>query len=250
MTEVSLFSIYCQTESTHKEVWGTEAPSQCPTDTSHLVDLNSISIKQTLKRDEVIVKQETQGLMQHKGFKFDVPVGLVGDKTSFDVSFPYNVYLWESTLGATADNVGDVIDVSISPNTLIGVLTADVAANDTVLPASPTVFGVKQLRRGVEISLSNGVETIQCGRLIDIDLVAQTITIEDPLPQSFVAGNFINLTVKAVSDFHIHSTGNVKIGRKGMKALILPANNIIRFEYTNNSILARTLYCELEFYYE
>ena len=250
MTTIYLYSVYCQTEGIYKEVWGVDPPSLCPTNTSDTLDLNSISIKQSISEEVSKVTQDTEGLLQFKGIKGDIPVGLIGDKTNIDISFPHDIRLLNACIGADSANIGDGLEIIVGPDTIIGTLSANANIGDNVLTVSSGIFNIPQLRKGVEISLFDGVTSNKCGRLIGIDSENNQITVETPLTSAFVTGNFVRLSLAVVKDYYFHPSKHEQcIGMKGMQSLLLKANTVLRFEYTNNSVNAKAFNCQLEYYY-
>jgi len=54
-TEVNRYRVFCQTESNYTFVWDTSKPTTCPNNITHTIDSNSISIIDTIRKNDVIV---------------------------------------------------------------------------------------------------------------------------------------------------------------------------------------------------
>jgi hypothetical protein len=148
--------------------------------------------------------------------------------------------------------IGDVINLTAAPNTVVGVLTAPAIIGDTVLNVSPTAVTNPLITRGIYLTVdNNGGTTNNGGRVTAYDATLNTITIETPLTNNFGAGtSTILLNLKNFDNLIVHRPNSVhRIGEKGFQAKAILAGTIMRLEYTNNTGAAKKLYMTTEYYY-
>lgn len=236
MSEVNRYKIYCTTDSKMEYVWGTEPPTKCPTNTAHTVDLDSVAIHQTIGESVVRVKEEDIPTGGH--FRVEtITINSAADETKVvDISWPIPISVLEIVVHPTTGMQMDHVSVNISPNTIIGALTADVAIGATTFNVSPTVTANTAI--GYHLCLTDGTNTDACGRVLAIDTTNGTVTMETPTTHAFAAATPTYVTQDiymmyqhelAVSDTPFH-VGGSKIG-----ASYIPANTTIRITYHNSS---------------
>ena len=227
------YQIYCNTEETFIGGYGTEAPTACYHNDTHEINPNSIQLLSQFSPQTVIISEEDTPTGGHYGAAAFHFTAAPLTTTSFDSSFPYIVSMLAAQLQVSTDMIGDSVDFSFAPNTTIGVLTTNHAVDDTVLHVSPTV--IANLHKGFTVTVTNGVQTNICGRVVSIDSTQSTITVETPLAYAFTTGSYVQLTRYFLQNYYlsingIHTMGFCKIGGGAT-----PAGTTGRCTYTNNS---------------
>ena len=59
MTEVNKYRFYCASEGAYKTVWAEEPPTKCPDESTHTIDVDSITIVNTVAENDVRLKSKT-----------------------------------------------------------------------------------------------------------------------------------------------------------------------------------------------
>lgn len=250
MSTVYKYRIYCDTESAWKYIYGTDAPTTCPTNTAHTVDLDSVAIVQKISPDEVTVKQPTDGLFMTESKEMVIPSGTAGDITVIDELFDIKTILWVTELCASASMVGDSLDVIINPDTEVGALTSTGSISDTVLNVSVNVTGTVTPGMYITITDTNSPPTVQdLGKCVAVDGDAGTITLSNALSSEFLSGSVISVNVYMSKNLHIDAEGSHSFGVKGFQGKELPAGTVLRMLYTNNDTAAKTWYWKYSYYY-
>jgi hypothetical protein len=243
------FNLYCLTESAVVNTWDTSAPTACPHNETHTIDPNSIVVVQTVTDQRLNVAEQSSGNFQHSTLQLNVPAGSIGDVSTHDFSWPMDLQLWKTCLYPSSDNVGDQLYVYIAPNTTVGAITEAVDNTTTVLHVTSTAFSFPSLTKGIEVTITDGVNTNDLGRIVSYDIGNSTITIETNPVNNFAAGSYIQFSICMVHDLILQGAYKEEIGSKGLKSMSLPANTIIRIYYTNNTGLAKTVVASVEYYY-
>jgi hypothetical protein len=245
------YRVYCIYEAAYVNVWGTSAPTLCPNNhTDRAIDTSQTVIINTISNNIVTTQEPTTGKFQSTTLTLNIPTGPPGQISNFDYSFPMDLQIWKSDFFADTANIGDVINGIIAPNSQIGILTSSANIGDTVLNVNKGLVTSIQVTRGVDVFLDDGNNIIAYGRIININSTNNTITVENPLTQTYNSGAMIRMNIRVIKDMILYYPGKLqKVGEKGFKAKLLPANTIIRIAYTNNSGSAKTCIFVLEYYY-
>lgn len=251
-TTVYQYIVYCITEGQYVTYWGTSPPTTCPNNNTHTIDPNSISIQQTISEDTIKTNEVNVGkLFQHSSAHLDIPAGTPGSVVSMNLSWPMDINLWQTTLYPLANNLYDVINILIAPNTTLGVLTQNANIGDTLLNVSNTAFTFEYMYKGLIVTLTDGVNTFNAGRITSINSTSLTITVENPLTVAFTAGStYFQISIQIVRDKIFHQTTIPEhIGNKGFNSMPIQAGTVMQVQYTNMDGTAKTLYTDLEYYY-
>lgn len=245
-TEVNNYRLYCITESAYVSVWGTVEPTKCPNDSSHNIDTNSTVIVQTISTSTVKVEEDSDGYFESENIEINVPAGSPGDITTYDITWPMNVTLWKTLLTPTNDMIGDTLNVLASPETTLGVITSSTSIGSTTIPVNSTV--TENIYRGFLVTLDDGVNKNVCGRCINVDKAAGTISFETATTSAYTTGAQVKISIYVLKDIRIIDTKTIEIGDKGFKGKNIPAGMIMRIYYTNNSGTAKTFFWRPEIY--
>lgn len=185
---------------------------------------------------EVVVREEiykTQSQYRAKGLNLDI-TAMQGEKNWIDLSFPYPVNIFSCQYIHKEYMEGDVIDVVISPDAIIGAITANVAAGDTVINVQPTV--IDNLKIGYRVNLFTGVTSEEIGECIAIDSVNNQITVSQGSTMAYMAGGptYVRMNYYMVEDLVLRNRHAMELGKDLIGGSLLPANTVLRLMYTNN----------------
>lgn len=183
------FRIYCNVSHQFEYIiLETEIPpTTCPVDASHSINPDSISIIETLSDNLVTISQQvgtdrTNGAYTLHGRAFNA----IANTTTYD-AFYYDIPI-SMLAGIYTSNTsqeGDVISVHLLPQTpsTVGVITASVNDDDTVINVSPTVLAFIELFKVPRIQLLEGGtgRTSNKAKVSSIDAVAGTITVSEKI---------------------------------------------------------------------
>lgn len=135
-----------------------------------------------------------------------------------------------------AEHEGDSMEVYVSPDTVVGVLTSDSFAGDNVFNVSGSV--VQNVFRGAMLfELFDGVQSESMGRIVSVDSVNNQVTTEHNATLAFTAstptyvratGIFIDTCT--FGDSHHSVVGESKVGGSS-----IPAGSLVRLRYHNRS---------------
>jgi len=251
MTSVYNYRVYCIEEVKFVTAWGTVAPSICPNNhADRTIDTAQTTIIGTISTTSVTTNEPTTGHFQHTTLVADIPSGDIGDVSTFDFSWPMDLQLWKSDFFVSTANIGDTVRGIAAPNTQIGVLTVAANIGDTVLYVPNATVTIKQMTKGLYISLDDGISSTSYGRVTAFSTTANTITVETPLTQAYSIGAIVRMNIYTIRDMVLFVTDKFqRVGDKSFKPKILPANTVLQLQYTNNSVNAKTLRIAFEYYY-
>lgn len=130
MTTLYKYRIYCTTEGKYEYQWSESVPTTCPTNTAHTIDATKITIVDSLDPNEVKIQEEatpTGGHFQIATMK----VNALKNATSMaTLSWPYPISAlsmrYVSSGDANTGHKGDIINVIVGKNTIIGAIGAAV----------------------------------------------------------------------------------------------------------------------------
>lgn len=254
MTTVYLYRFYCNVESANVLYWGTSLPTLCPNvhENRDNINTSSITITKTISESAVVASDATpaDGYYQITSIVLNIPAGSQGAITENTYSFPFDMYIWLSSLCTSVNAIGDIVNVIIAPDTTIGILTNNHVIGDNTLYVSSTVL--TYVVKGSFINITDGVNSNNVNRVLSIDASNSTITVETPLTNNFTAmSTYVQLNAYAIRNFYIDSAdARITIGEKGLRTILVRANSPIKLIYTNTTGTAKTLYWKLEYYYK
>lgn len=234
MPVVYHWKIYCITESSWVKTYSEDKnfiPSTCPNNAEHEINIHSPSlVEKTGEVTVVRVLQDegaTQGMFKRKGYKRAIPSGQTVD---FDHIWKIGISVLEVGYFATSANVGDEINLTVSPNTPLGSLQLQADQGTSILIISSPIL--PQMGKGFYIKLADG--TI-LGTVLSVDTTNQTITLCSNLNETLIIGTLLFFEVVMIENEYIHLPQLVKINRASISSTPLKANTIARLQYINNS---------------
>lgn len=247
MTTVYYYKIWCVTENDYIFKWTTEPLTECPNDAGHTVDLNSVILVNTISENIVEIKQPTDGYFMVEDYEFVIPSGTPGNVSTIDYTMDDTILLWVTSFDCTAETFGDKFDVIVNPDTTIGVLTTTVNVSDTVLNVNSTATA--NAVRGMYLTLDNGVDTQNVGKIMNIDADAGTLTVKTPSTFTFAPGSLVKLNFYMAKNIVLNSLNKQNAGEKGFSGKEIPVGTVLRMNYTNNNGLAKTFVWKFGYYF-
>jgi hypothetical protein len=252
MTTLYNYRLYCIEEAKFVNQWAETEPTICPNDhADRTINTSQTVITDTMGTNIVRTEEPTSGSFQHTTIKITVPSNPIGTITSHPLSWPMDLQMWKTEFYTTSEHTGDVINITVAPNSIVGVLTQPADIGDTTLNVSPTVVNNSVILKGIEITIDNTVISQKLGRITAFDTTLNTITISNPLTNDYAAGTFVKFNLVLLKDVILHRINEPhRVADKGFKAKKLPANTPIVIEYQNNTGLAKECIATLEYYYD
>lgn len=250
-TAVCNYKLWCATDSKWEYVWSTIVPTACPTNAVHTIDTDSIVVIEEVNATEIRVNEESTKTGGHfcvRGFNWTIP-GSVGTYT-FDESWPYPISFLAFKLQPETEHIGDVVSITIAPNTTVGAITSAVTAGDTTFNVSSTVLDYIKL--GYCPHLYDGINTNNLGYVIAIDTVNSTVTTTVAAANNFAAETptHFQMSVPTVQGFIVNSVNAFfPMGESKIGGSYLPANTVARVSITNTNGTAKNYVSSLEFLY-
>lgn len=232
------YRIWCVTDA-RWEYWYLTAddpePTTCPTNTAHDVNLSSVDeVDRRATNDVTIVEETTRtgGYFQTTTMHLDA---VANTTTTADMSWPFPVSAYVVSFTSTSVHEGDCVNMYVAPDTVIGAIAAPVAIDDTVLTVTSTV--TQNAKIGFLISITDGVNVDQLGRVLGVDKNLSQITVETAATHAFspASPTYVRMSVQYVRDYEIGPAAHQVIGDSKIGATYIPANTIVRVAYENKS---------------
>lgn len=254
MTEfkVNIWQLLCNVEAQYVLTTRIEEegpPTLCPNDHVNRSNISNVRRLGTVDRKETTILEPTMGIFEAKMFKYAIPSGTVGDKTTFIEPFANNIEVWKTAIEITPDLVGDKISICVAPGATIGMLTAPVSSG-FILDVPPATVNSIYLFNGCVIELydSVGMQTQDMGYLTNIDKDLNQLTVQIAVGASFPAGTLVKMYNYMLRDYEMAQAGYRLFGDKGFKSKMIPANTPIAITLQNNTGLAKNLFLHVEHY--
>lgn len=222
------------------EVGWAESPPTVPfSNSTQTLDPNATVIIDRIQKSTVAVREDykgTGGNYQTEGYSLTIP----GNTTSqLSYSFPIDSVVMDITFATDTAMKGDVFNI-YTPDMVVGVLTANVAAGDTVLPVNVTV--VQNMFRGAMVTITDGVNTDALVLVLNVNSTDNTITLQTPLVNGYAAGTPIQMRIYFCKNLTIGPAMKFVLGGNVAGGVGLPANTVTLATYVNNSADPKTIY--------
>jgi hypothetical protein len=260
MTTLYKQRIYCTTDSKWEYVWTeTETPIvNCPTDSGHSVNANSVSVIDTLSNTEVKLQvEETPANQQKTGGKyqllseaFDCPGNTVTDYT---FSFKYPISVLAGYIYSEASMQGDVSKIDIAKDTVIGIVTSDVNDGATGLNVNSTA--IDNILAGQLVSVTDGVNASDYIVVSSVDTIGENISLSSPLVgptgatgPAYASGSYVRVSV-CFANVEFGPPGKYEIGTNTMGSSYVPAETTITFSYDNKTSTLKRPVFVMEIFY-
>lgn len=248
MATIYLYKIFCETEQVVKYVWGEVPPTECPTNTSHTVQLASVAVvdeRGDNKVNAVIVEESipTGGHYQARGFHVDAATS---GWHHIDLEWPIPISLLSAEWNIEAKHKGDNLEVLVGPDTTIGVLTSPCSSGSNTIEVSATVLQYTAVGRILDITDGSNLDNL--GMVVSIS--GSTITTENETTHSFSAGTtVVRQTVQLVRDACTGSPGPCGLGESKIGGSYIPPSTKLRLRYKNNDGVSKALCGYIEYLY-
>lgn len=222
----------------YKWTENTDELTVCPNDPAHPVQPDSSNTVEERGSDVVHIAQSPSLLSRPaaEGKRLDIPAGQTG---VVEFSWPYVVTVRSMSGYFEASNPEDRYDVVSGPNTPVGVLTASVAAGETVIPVSLTA--IANIRPSLLCSLieGSGPPTMNnLGRVIAVDATLGTITVETATTDAFTTAAAVLITNVHTLDMPVpQSTQPITVGGDVIEGRDVPVGMVVRVVYRNSGAL-------------
>jgi len=175
--------------------------------------------------------------------KFDA---LPNTVTTHTKTFINNVGILSSQMSVRENMLGDELKACVSPNTTVGVLTQPVSVGDTVFNVSSSV--VKNLIIGLNIILTDGINTFDCGEIVTINTGNNTIKVETPSQYNYNVGAFVQFSFSFLN-MEIGTTGYMAIGTTKVGSTVVSKGSPLVFYYTNKTSEVKRVVIYIEVLY-
>lgn len=155
--------------------------------------------------------------------------------TSSTKTFKINIAVLNGQICVKDNMVGDEIRWVATPNTTVGVLMANAATGATQFTVSPTV--VQNVIPGLHLTITDGVNTNECGQIIDVNTGNNTIQAEFATTNSFLAVSptYVQITAQFVN-IELGAPGFLMVAGHKIGSAALPKNYPMTCYYTNKSL--------------
>lgn len=215
------YRIYCETDAKNEYVWGTVPPTQCPVNSSHSVNLNSIFIDAERAPNTVRITEETVPTGGHFAtftMRVTAPPNGTGSKTTY---FPFPVSVLTAEFVSKDSQNADCVDLAVGQNTTVGALTASISMLPTVYDSNTNYVA------GDTVTFTHpvlGDRTYTC--------ILDNVANESPVNAAHWQHGFAIAVSQTVVD-------NVKLGyyiRLTDGVNVDEINRVVRVDTTNNKI--------------
>lgn len=247
MTTIHKYRIYNLDTGLEEFGWSQTAPTVPFSNSSQTLDPGSTVIVETIQNQTVAVVEnagETGGNYEVEGFSIIVAAN---SSQILSYSLPYPSIIMDITYESTLDMEGDIVNIITEP-VIAGTLNANALINDTDIVVTPSVLTA--VKRGMYITLDDGVNTDSLIRVISIDENTNTLTLENALSFNFNSGITTVAVQKYIAkNYNIGPPTKHVLGSGIIGGIHLPANNIVNIEYENNGGTSKTFYFNVQRHY-
>jgi hypothetical protein len=239
MSNISLkkWRVYCETEMSWSEGWleGDAEPTKCFNNSSHDINVLSKNLLEETSKQVVSIQQEavpTGGNYKTEMYSF---VATAGTTTIYPVSWPFPVTASSVHLFSEEDEKGNVFNVVVSPETVVGVILQNLPIGSTSTTVNSTVIAVAKI--GYEVIINSEF----LGRIISIDSDNFTIIFENATQVEHNLNSPFKLQHRIISNYLVGYLKNPhSIGVDNLTGKYLKANTITNCIYTNNTVSSKT----------
>lgn len=245
------YRIYCVTDSTFEFTWAETEPTVCPTNTGHTIDTNQTTIVDELPKNVVTaeIKEEIVTTGGHYRCEGTDLLNCTGNTTTIhDFSWPYRISALNMLWFPTSENLNDIVNVYVGPETLAGAITNFVTASDTVINVQSTVTANAKV--GYRLMLDDGTNS-EFVYIVSIDSGAGTVTVDPPVTNGYspLTPTYCKLDVQVCKNVLLPGQYNMVIGEAAIGGSSVPANTVVRVTYENKAADVKILHVCTEYLY-
>jgi hypothetical protein len=202
------------------------------------------NIENNIEHVKILEEQVNYGTQGHfQSTVIDLYISGQTGTTYVDYSFPFNISLFSSEWLVSKEQIGDIAEFQLSPDTIVGVLTSDANVDDNILNVSPTV--VENVSIGYWINI-NGIDL---NRIVKINKDNNTLTLEEPINNNFTSGSYVKMTIKIVPSWRFTAPGFCSVGESKIGASFIPANTVMRLVYHNYNTTPKWFGISIDYLY-
>jgi len=251
------YRMYCNVENAYTYEWGTSEPTLCPNDHANRENISGITIIETVSSNQTDVTgivtakdfSPEDGWYQSTSIHVPIPTGSPGDIIVHDWTMPFDMYIWSASLSQPPNSNGDIFTYALAIDTTIAVIGETGATGATAVNIGPDNPSFYYVTKGLEFSLTDGVNTEYPGMVTSYDKSTGSISFQTPLNNLYEPGTAFRFTNFPIRDHIMDYQGDrMFFAHKGLKSKIVPAGLSQRIIYTNNTGHAKDIYFQIEYY--
>ncbi len=177
----------------------------------------------------------TSGSFQSSSFPIDI--GAEVGWHYAEHTFPMNISLISCDLLIAPEHVGNILEVIVAPNTIIGNITADVTEGDTEIQVSPTV--IENIYVGYFFSITENPNDDQyranLGRVLEVKNASIIVEIGAPRAYAMNTPTYAEMSIKVFHNWEFPHEGRIDIGDSKIGSSDIPKNTVIKLAYHNKN---------------
>jgi len=247
MPDLYKYRVYCTTEGIPVIGWYESEPTVCPHNNTHTIDNAKTVIVNKVLSSEITIKEEEVPTGGHYKMVSNILVCPANTTSVHDFSYPYDMTVLDMFMVTEEIHKGDTLNLVMSPDTTIGVISADVSIDDTVI--NVPIQYMDPLQKGFLIKITDGVNISDLGYILALDTISGTITTSVGASHSYLASSptYIQIGITPLDNMHIGPATTYFFGDKKIGGSYVPAGMLIRVYYENKSLTEeKTLYTYIE----
>lgn len=194
MSQVNNYRLRCITENINVTCWGVTAPTVCPNNNTHSINVNSVVIINSINETNVNVIDEvppeneeyTKGRFRCNGLECSISTE---NYTIKHFGWVYPICALEIIFYTLNENVGDYIDLHVIPTTHIGNTSNSIEIGATVIPLTDECFTIASV--DMQIFIMDNINTFFLGCIISKNSETKTITITNASDKRFNKNSYI-----------------------------------------------------------
>lgn len=247
------WKVYCETDSQWETVYldkNVGTPRYCPKNNTHIITLSGTNapwIEETINNPLRRIQEESIPVDGTLGFD-TIQMDILPNETNIlDKSWDIDIAPLELMMQLTSFHTGDILQIDLAPDTIIGATTTNVAIGQTVLDVTSSVLDNAKV--GYMCTITDGNTVDELGLITDIDHGLSQITVKTGAVNNYNAGVFVRITIKVLNPYKIGAPRQLNIGKSKIGASHVNKNTTVRITYINNSNVNKTFNLDMEYLY-
>lgn len=249
MSTLYKWRVKCDTDNTFEYIWDEDKPTTCPINNGHTIDNTKTTIVDQNVPNVLKIQEEdvpTGGNYRCTTVPINASAG-VDVVTTVNHSWKIPVSIFSISFVTKDEHEGDKFDIVVAPETIVGLLTDNIAIGVDVIPVDATVMA--NVCVGYTLIIDNTINVDNLGEIIEIDTVNNTVTTENTTSFAFLTGSVIKTHTRIVKDYTIGPSWEYIIGESKIGGSYISSNRVIQLNYTNKTNVAKNLYIQIEYTY-
>ena len=191
--------------------------------------------------ENVIIKEfsTTTGSYRTKGYKFTATANQI---TNYDFSLPYDIEILAGEIWSKKSLDGDEIELIISPDTVVGVVTEAALIGTSTIKVSPTV--IANLKNGRHVKFGTATDEYAV-----VTVNSDSIDISPALVSAVSVNDFVKMSIKMVETVTLYNDTNLRLGWTKIGSSAVPKNTTIRCTYNNKDTTNKEIYFYMDILY-